>query len=287
MRKYLSKIRKILFKNRVGEALAILLSGLPWLSKRLAVPSHDYAFETFRMAKSRGSLLKLDISNEVDHFIYFKNRDSTFDFLLDEIKAAHTILDIGGNIGAFALFFENLNPSAIICSFEPHPYTFKRLRENLDINHSHIQAFNLGLGNKKGRIKMYEIDSHNIGMNKMFKEEQDYPSVLVDVDKLDDFWQDRSAVDFIKIDVEGFEYAVLNGARQLLHKYFPVMVIEIDDNNLRTNGSSAEEVIKLLYSIGYDYIMTSDKKSVVVPSGNFSNCHFDVIAKKTNSLQKS
>ncbi len=287
MRKYLSKIRKTLFKNTVGERLAIILSGFPWLSSKLCVPYHDYEFETFRVVKRKESILKLDISNGVDHFIYFKKRDTSFDFLLNEIKEARTIFDIGGNIGSFALLFEKTNPAATIYSFEPHPYTFKRLKENLDLNHSNIHACNIGLGDKKDKIKMYEVDSHDIGMNKMFKEEQDYPSVLVDVDKLDDFWKDRSAVDFIKIDVEGFEHAVLTGAWQLLQKYFPVMVIEIDDNNLRSNGSSAKEVIELLYAIGYDYIMTSDKKSVVIPSDNFSNCHFDIIAKKTNSQQQA
>ncbi|MBK8510772.1 MAG: FkbM family methyltransferase [Saprospiraceae bacterium] len=169
-------------------------------------------------------------------------------------------------------------------SFEPHPVTFSRLKENLELNKSHIQAHNLGLGDRRSKLKMYEIDSHNIGMNKMFKEEQIFPSVLVEVEPLDDFWRDNGRIDFIKIDVEGFEYSVLKGASSVLQKYSPILVIEIDDNNLRSNGATPKDLLELLISFKYDYIRTSDKKVILNPGMNFSNCHFDIVAMKSSSI---
>ena len=280
IRKNLYQLRKLLFKNRLGEGLAKLLSPFPWLSAKITVPILQYEPGTFRLVKRNGTRLKLDISNEVDHFIYFKKRDTTFDNLHEEIRQAKTILDIGGNIGAFALFFEHLNPAATIYSFEPHPVTFSRLKENLAMNDSRIQAFQLGLGEKKDRLKLYEIDIHNAGMNKLFAEEQNYPSVTIDVDTLDGFWMSRGPIDFIKIDVEGFEHAVLKGAKNLLIEYAPILVIEVDDNNLRSSGTSAKELVEYLVSLQYDYIRTTDKGTVINPGTDFTNCHMDIVAKK-------
>lgn len=280
LKKIFYGLRKLLFKNKAGEVISIFASN--FLGTKLIVPHHQYELKTYRLAKRNGLNLKLDVSNEVDHFIYFKKKDTSFDNLLEEIKEAKTILDIGGNIGAFALFFEKLNPSSTIYSFEPHPYTFSRLQENLQLNNSRIHACNIGLGDSRSSLKMYEIDSHNIGMNKIFKEEQDYPFVTVEVETLDEFWGKKGSVDFIKIDVEGFEYSVLKGAEVLLTSFFPVLVIEIDDNNLRSNGTSARELIGFLQSAGYDYIMNSDKKASIDQATDFENCHFDIIVKKLN-----
>jgi len=262
----------------VGEALAISLSPFQSLSAKLTVPPFQYPLGTYRLVSRNGRKLKLDISNEVDHFIYFRKRDTTFEKLTGEIRTAKTILDIGGNIGAFALLFEQLNPTATICTFEPHPVTFRRLADNLARNNSKVQAFNCGLGDKKTQLKLYEIDAHNTGMNKLFAEEQDHPFVEIGIERLDECWADRGQIDLIKIDVEGFELAVLRGAGQLLQKYFPLLIIEIDDNNLRSNGSSARELIRFLLDLGYDDIMTTDKGRAITPDIDFTNCHMDIVA---------
>ncbi|MBK8510773.1 MAG: hypothetical protein IPL56_00705 [Saprospiraceae bacterium] len=104
-RKTFYNLRNIFFKNRIGEIISIYFQKLFGL--KLIVPHLEYDLHTFRLVKRNGLFLKLDISNEVDHFIYFKKRDSSFDYLHNEIKNARTILDIGGNIGAFALFLNS------------------------------------------------------------------------------------------------------------------------------------------------------------------------------------
>jgi FkbM family methyltransferase len=228
----------------------------------------------------RGVVLQLNISNEVDHFIYFKYKDTTFDHLHDEIIKARTIIDVGGNIGAFALLFEQLNSAAQIHTFEPHPGLYKRLQQHLDINSSGIIAHNIGLGEKKGVARLYEVEEQNPGMNRIFAAERDHPYCTINIESLDEYWEttNEMKIDFIKIDVEGFELSVLKGAYNTITKHHPVLVIEINDDNLRNNNTSASELIMLLNGLGYNCITTADKKRSITASDNFKGCHFDIVA---------
>ncbi|MBK7684492.1 MAG: FkbM family methyltransferase [Bacteroidetes bacterium] len=85
-------------------------------------------------------------------------------------------------------------------------------------------------------------------------------------------------VDFIKIDVEGYEYAVLSGARETL-KSKPVLFIEVNDNSLKENKSSAKELIELLIAANYSTFYRADNGDPISSNTNFINCHFDLIAK--------
>lgn len=58
-------------------------------------------------------------------------------------------------------------------------------------------------------------------------------------------------IDFIKLDVDGYEYKVIRGGINAIKKFKPVMVVEFGKENLETYGDSLEELIALLSSLGY------------------------------------
>ncbi len=58
-------------------------------------------------------------------------------------------------------------------------------------------------------------------------------------------------IDFIKIDVEGFEMNVLKGALLTIKTFHPSMIIELDDTNLRVQGSTAAELCEYISNLGY------------------------------------
>jgi hypothetical protein len=68
-------------------------------------------------------------------------------------------------------------------------------------------------------------------------------------------------IDLVKIDVEGSETAVLQGAQEALRKFRPVLVAEAQDASLRKQGSSVSELLELLRALDYDV-------KVFGPSGN-------------------
>ncbi len=263
--------------------VAKTVNGSSAFFKKLIPPDYLYKPNSFRYATRGGIHYKLDVSNVVDHYLYYGNKDATYQEVLDTIKQAGVILDIGANIGSTALFFASINPTATIIGFEPHPNTYLKAKENLSLNDAkNITLLNKGLGETKTVLKLYEVNTNNPGMNRIMAgtEENNNPFKEIEIDTLDDVMQQNNItkVDYIKLDVEGYEYAVLAGGIKTLQSK-PVMFIELDDDNLRENNKSAKELISLITSCGYSSIYRADNLAPITVDTDFSNCHFDIIAR--------
>ena len=117
-------------------------------------------------------------------------------------------------------------------------------------------------------------------MNRILAEEKALSFRKVEIHVLDEIVQERNIakVDFIKLDVEGFELFVLAGAASVL-KSKPVLFIELDDNNLREHDRTAKELVNLSFSYGYTDIYDADNLASISPADDFNNCHIDIIAK--------
>lgn len=262
--------------------LAVALKSQSTLVQKLIPPDYLFKSGTYRTVVRNGIKYKLDISHVVDHFLYWGMNDTGYLSVLTDIKKAHNILDIGANIGTTSLYFASLNTKAGIYAFEPHPDIFKRAHENIQLNSfSNIQLINLGLGEKKESLKLYEVNEHNPGMNRIIAEDRNMAFKVIHVDTLDQMVKDKniSGIDFIKLDVEGFEYAVLKGGKETLVKEKPLLFIELDDNNLKENNSSAKELISLLENYGYKEFYRTDNNTHFTSTSDFTNCHYDMVAR--------
>lgn len=140
------------------------------------------------------------------------------------IKKNAVILDIGANIGNHSIYWVVKSNAKRVYSFEPIHDTFKILKKNVEINNlsNKIKIFNMGLSNKKinGSISFY--DRRNIGGTHV----KQNPNGNLLLDKLDNIKIEENAIDFVKIDVEGHELEVLQGARETLLKYKPIVFVE-------------------------------------------------------------
>ena len=249
---------------------------------KLVPPNYLYKKHSPRHVTRQGINYKLDISKVVDHNLYYGYKDDIYNFVLNDIRSAKFILDIGANIGNSSLFYTSINPNAYILAFEPHPNTYKLAEENLKLNKfPNIHLLNIGLAEKKESLKLYEVNDNNPGMNRILTESNDFPFKTIEVDRLDTVCQQHKIdkIDFIKIDVEGFEYSVLSGGREVIQTSKPVLFIEVDDNNLRGNNKSAKMLVELLISFGYREFYRAHDLSVVTPHMDFDNCHFDLVAR--------
>ena len=102
------------------------------------------------------------------------------------------------------------------------------------------------------------------------------------IKRLDELIQELNieTVDLIKIDVEGFEPFVLKGAAAILTNSNAKIIMETDDRFLKNNGSSAQELIKLLQGYGYKKFYRADKKTDIKLTDDLTDCHFDMICSK-------
>ena len=123
--------------------------------RKFIPPDYLYPNGSIRKVTREGINYTLDISNVVEHYIYFGIIDADFTPVIDEIRSAETIFDIGGNIASKSMYFASQNPGSKIFTFEPHPDTFKKAMSNLDSNNfENISPFNFGLGEKEEKVRL-------------------------------------------------------------------------------------------------------------------------------------
>ena len=146
-----------------------------------------------------------------------------FRSLLAEAEAP-TILDVGANSGKYSCFIKSVNPMARIFAFEPHPATYARLQKAG--REAGFAAFNFGLSDKEGTITLYARDDHPEGSShaSLYSEvieslhKAQCIGVEVTLRTLDDTIRALGIehIDLLKIDTEGHELAVLQGAEKTL-----------------------------------------------------------------------
>ncbi|MBL7929456.1 MAG: FkbM family methyltransferase [Bacteroidia bacterium] len=254
---------------------------MEFLRKLIPLPL-QYRPETFRISEKGGVQFRLDLHQSVDHFIYWLYPESSAERLLELAANSKVILDVGANIGSTALFMANINPEAVIHAFEPHEGNFTKAQKNLSLNKFNKVTFHrFGLGNKNESRKLYEVATENSGMNRILQEDSPLPFTEISIRTMDDFTRGHGVekVDLIKVDVEGFEMNVLGGAEQTL-KSFPVLFIELDDNNLRMNNFNAAMLVNHLRNAGYNSFHRADTMTPISETTDFTDCHFDLIAEK-------
>jgi hypothetical protein len=105
-----------------------------------------------------------------------------------------------------------------------------------------------------------------------------YDKTEVEIDTLDRSMQlfEIPSPSLIKIDVEGYEFKVLQGALETLKKNRPVLFIELDDNNLKEQGGNAKELVEFLLQLRYNILNATNGKTVNEATV-FINCHFDIL----------
>lgn len=247
---------------------------------RMIPHEYGYAKNSWREVERNGFKYRLDLSNAVDHYLYFGLAEPGYENLFAHIDPDAHIVDVGANIGMLTMPFARAAWAGRVVSFEPDPKNRKRLLEQLAMNAiGNVQVMDVGLGREAATHRLYQVVDTNSGMNRIvLGEEQSerFPYHEIRVEVMDAIWPTLSLekLDVMKVDVEGFEYEVLKGAEATLRKFKPVLFIELDDDNLRENGSSALELIGYLGTLGYSARQAVDLSSL---PRDLAHCHMDVL----------
>jgi FkbM family methyltransferase len=194
------------------------------------------------------------------------------------VSNGYDILDIGSNIGFTVLSMAQLSIKGKVIGFEPDRLNYERCLININQNNfGNINLYNIGLGSEDMSIPMEVRTEFNRGGNRVALNGK---GEIIEVKKLDNLFPSLniSKVDLVKIDVEGYELHVLQGAKKLLQQFKPTLFIELSDDNLRYHGGSAKELIEFLVRTGYSSIVKADSNFEIKTDFNFKNCHFDIIA---------
>ncbi|MGE0799222.1 MAG: FkbM family methyltransferase [Lautropia sp.] len=178
---------------------------------------------------------------------------------LDLVDLDGDVLDIGANVGFHSVLFGKRLRKGRVLAVEPMPRAIGRLRRNLERNgvESKVALYEGVATSEPGELTIRTI----VGREEFSSlGSLTHPSVIGS--PVETVAVKASTVDalvasfdlkpkFMKVDVEGCEHLVMRGAGQVLSEFRPIVLAELSDPLLRSNGSSAAEVIRLMQDKGY------------------------------------
>ncbi len=280
----LNLFRKPFTGEYLGEKLSRRLKKNPesFFLRKLVPDNSLHSKNNERLCNRYGANFLLDLSDYQQWLLYFSDdHDSSLNFL-SYIEPGFTILDIGGNIGQTALIAaQKTGESGKVISFEPYPETIERFEKNLELNKSikNIKLEKFALGDEQSTITLFQDCVTNSGGNRVLHSSVENPAGVkqVAVTTLDLYsaGENLSRIDLIKIDVEGFEMNVLKGAEQTLLKFRPLLIVEVDEKNLNSQGAAARDIIAFFHEYHYEMIDLSTMKDFYL--GNDQFIHTDIL----------
>lgn len=171
--------------------------------------------------------------------MYDYNNMKLVTLLLDK---GGVFFDIGANIGSYTLIAAE-QCSALIYSFEPHPGTFQQLKNNVDLNkYGNVKLFNIAIGAEDGNI--YLTDNPGSSTNHI-ETNKNANTIEIVCWRADNFCStNQIEPDFVKMDVEGFEFDVIKSFAERLRSV-KVLFVEINGlSDLRSHGQ--QEIVDYL-----------------------------------------
>ena len=168
----------------------------------------------------------------MDQYIYLNGvyEDHILDLILKYLPSDGIFMDIGANIGLHSLFAASLlkrhGGKGIVYAFEPVPKLRDQLLRSFSSNgFDNAQIFDYAVGNENKTSTIFH-NMGNMGASSLIPSFEGSVGTSIQIKRLDDEFGAGARVDFIKIDVEGFESQVIDGAKSLISAQKPVLVIE-------------------------------------------------------------
>lgn len=189
----------------------------------------------------------------------------TFTKLYNAIYNIQNIIDIGANFGYHALLFSR-ECSMNVYAFEPQIQNFRLLEDNVRNNNiKNVILYNYACGDHNCEIKMPIYNCDNLINMGDITPNMDCDNNQFNITKsiLLDELNFLSKIDLIKLDVQGWEKKVLIGAKKLLKKHKPLLIVEFEHHQLIKTNTSCKELFDFIreqdYYIFYlEYYYPSD-----------------------------
>ena len=174
----------------------------------------------------------------------------------DLVKAGDVVLDVGANIGYYALTAASrVGAAGRVIAFEPDPVVAERIRQNVELNGmDNVTVVASAVGARDGTLQLH-LGGWDSEASSVYLHEPDAKgTVAVPVTTLDDFLRVASIghVAVLKIDAEGAELDILHGAQALLTRAdAPVVIVEANPLTLRAAGVTVVQLRAALDNCGY------------------------------------
>ncbi|HZB98771.1 MAG TPA: FkbM family methyltransferase [Nitrososphaeraceae archaeon] len=251
--------RNINFKDFLYSSTRIMR-----VSKKLLleihVPNHDYRIHC--------------PLNKEDFIVMTKHEEEIIGIFRP--KEGDIVVDIGAHMGRYTIpSAKSVGVSGKVIAVEAHPYNFGILQHNLKLNKlTNVSALNSAVYSKKANLKLYLPDEdlgytmhHSVMTNYLstkYNNEIERKYIEVEADTLDNLLKSSAitTVNWIKIDVEGAEYEVLKGAREILSTNKPISIL-VEVHGKETYGPTIELLRSNNFNIEFERTYDNGEKHVL------------------------
>ena len=233
-----------------------------WLWRR-AFTAADFSESGYGWWRDRwGSELWLHPRYHLDFtIIAFGYYDKALHRYIDRnVSDGMTCFDIGGNIGAVATHLaRKVGETGHVHAFEPVPALRARLEKNLARNgcEARVTVHPLAMSHRTGEahLSIARVDADNQGLASLVASgnERLTSTVTVQTATLDDFVTARriTRIDFIKMDIQGAEILLLEGAQRTLSTLRPDLILEVSPEDAAGIGKTSRDLLEMIEALGY------------------------------------
>lgn len=201
-----------------------------------------------------GLKIKIYPSNEMFRAIYVSGRydPNIISIVKTLLQPGDTFIDVGANSGYVSLMVcKKIGPEGRIVAIEPSSRDYKRLVENIQINNLEpvIKSLQVAVGDRLGVKTMLvaseeRSNSNTLGNRFAFHGIEKEKTEVVNVTTIDTIVQSEnlSAVKVIKLDIEGSEARALEGAKETVQRFRPIIIIGVNSQAIETSKRSMADI---------------------------------------------
>ena len=175
------------------------------------------------------------------------------------IREGDTFVDVGANQGAYSVIASTCcGASGLVVSVEPQPRLSKNIKRSLEsANNGKFEVHQIAVGSSDGMIDLIVPRSYS-GTAGVYPEQSAigrHRILKVPLRRFDEAfdWKSFPGSIFIKLDIEGSEYAFLQGAEKMIRARRPLILMEINIHSMRASNTDEMDLLALLKELGYTH----------------------------------
>jgi len=214
-----------------------------------------------------GIFYSLDLSEAIDFATYFGGWEpETIEFIENNVKKDHYVVEVGANVGIQSLHLaKKVGDNGRVFAFEPTEFALRKLTKNCELNpelSSRISVLKRLVTDGKHSTPISTIRSSwqtDLSRN---NDESINSNLAISIDE---FIVDEkiSRLDILKIDVDGYDFKVLQGAKKAILKFKPLIYVELGEEALNEQGDSVKDIYNFLIELGYEGRLATNYHQII------------------------
>jgi FkbM family methyltransferase len=205
------------------------------------------------------------------------------------VRPGNRVVDVGANVGFYArILAESVGPNGHVYAFEPEETNFALLTER-SRPYVQIHLARAAVTDRDGRVELHLSPDLNVD-HRTYRSDEARRTVPVKAVRLDTFFDDRTPLDFIKMDIQGAEYAALLGMQAVVARSPGLRILtEFWPYGLDRFGQGTDRMLDLLQSWGFRIHLLKDGKigeglfpGAPIPGRDNPNIYFNILCARVS-----